>query len=238
VIEHRRIAQATKVLAAGAFVIALYSLAYARDKAPPVHGAPLTQPEKTQPPQKKPAAPAGNAAGSELHRVGESIAKAVLDKNIPALLAYDRTDLRAHDAESLKNDKSDLYCYVFDSDCITWGDGTWRSVYEKLSQAKTLQIKANLVRSSADSQLYGSLLFYDASSISEKDLRSFEFLCKQAPAKVATWRFRLENGKWKAVTPLFDSETLGACPRPPEPEDDEDKDAPPPSTLPTPPPHL
>jgi len=172
--------------------------------------------------QKKSAAPRATASATsqELHKLGETIAKAILDKNIETLLAYDRTDLRTHDAESLKNNKSDLYCYIFDSQCITWGDGTWRSVYEKLSQAQQLEIKTSLVRSPSDQQLYGSLYFYDAKAISAKDLRSFDFLCKQAPAKVASWRFRLENGKWKAVTPLFDSETLGACPHPPEPDEE------------------
>ena len=159
----------------------------------------------------------------ELQHLGEKIAKAVLDKDIPTLLTYDRGDLRSADAASLNNTKTDLYCYLFDSECITWGDGAWRSVYEKLSGAKSLQIKVNLVRSSADQQLYGSLLFYDASTIAVKDLRSFEFVCKEAPARVASWRFRLENGHWKAVTPLFDSETLGACPGPPHQDEDQDK---------------
>ena len=69
----------------------------------------------------------------------------------------------------------------------------------------------SLARSPYDRQLYGSLLFYDASTVSEKDLRSHDFLCKDAPARIASWRFRLENGKWKAVTPLFDSGTDALC---------------------------
>jgi len=191
-----------------------------------LHAAPLQgMPRKlAAQSQKKSAASrsTGSTTSQELRKVGETVAQAVLDKNIETLLAYDRVDLRAHDAESLKNNKSDLYCYLFDSECITWGDGTWRSVYEKLSQAKQLEIRTSLVRSPSDQQLYGSLYFYDAKTISAKDLRSFDFLCKQAPARVASWRFRLENGKWKAVTPLFDSETLGACPGPTEQEDEEE----------------
>ena len=144
--------------------------------------------------------------------MGEAIAKAVLDKNIETLLSYDRSDLRPDDAVSLKNPKSDLYCYIFDSDCITWGHGEWRSVYDKLSQAHPLEIKVSLSSSPYDQQLYGSLFFYDASGVSSKDLRSPEFLCKEAPAKIASWKFRLEKGKWKSVTPLFDSETRGPCP--------------------------
>jgi len=146
----------------------------------------------------------------DLHKIGEAIAKAVLDKNIETLLTFDRVDLRSQDEESLKNTKSNLYCYIFDSECITWGDGNWRSVYDKLSQAHPLQIKVSVSSSRYDRQLYGSLLFYDASAVSEKDLHSAAFLCKETPASIVSWKFRLESGKWKPVTPLFDSETR-AC---------------------------
>ncbi len=150
-------------------------------------------------------------ASRNLYLIGEKISRAVLDKDIPRLLAYDRTDLRSADEVSLKNTKSDLYCYIFDSDCITWGNGNWRSVYDKLSQAHQLEIKVRVSSSPYDRQLYGSLFFYDASAVSEKDLRSRDFLCKEGPASITSWKFRLENGKWKPVTPLFDSETR-ACP--------------------------
>jgi len=143
--------------------------------------------------------------------MGEKISKAVLNKDIATLLAYDRADLRSADEVSLKNTKSDLYCYIFDSECITWGSGNWRSVYDKLSQAHQLQIKVSVSSSPYDRQTYGNLFFYDASAVSEKDLRSRDFLCKEGPANITSWKFRLEKGKWKPVTPLFDSETR-ACP--------------------------
>ena len=161
--------------------------------------------------QQKSGATHRNNPGRDLRKVGEAVAKAVLDRNIQALLAYDRADLRSADEVSLKNTKSDLYCYIFDSDCITWGSGNWRSVYDKLSQAHQLEIKVSLSSSPYDRQSYGSLFFYDASAVSEKDLRSPDFLCKEGPANIASWKFRLENGKWKPVTPLFDSETRD-CP--------------------------
>ena len=156
------------------------------------------------------ALPRGTASRS-LHLMGEKISKAVLDKDIPTLLTYDRADLRSADEVSLKNTKSDLYCYIFDSECITWGSGNWRSVYDKLAQARQLEIKVSVSSSPHDRQTYGSLFFYDASAISEKDLRSRDYLCKEGPANITSWKFRLENGKWKPVTPLFDSETR-ACP--------------------------
>jgi hypothetical protein len=161
--------------------------------------------------QQKSGAIHRNNPGRNLHKIGETVAKAVLEKDIQALLTYDRADLRSADEVSLKNTKSDLYCYIFDSECITWGSGNWRSVFDKLSQAHQLQIKVSVSSSPYDRQLYGNLFFYDASAVSEKDLRSRDYLCKEGPANITSWKFRLENGKWKPVTPLFDSETR-ACP--------------------------
>ena len=161
--------------------------------------------------QQKSSAARRNTPSRDLHKIGEAIAKAVLDKNIETLLSFDRADLRSQDEVALKNTKSSLYCYIFDSDCITWGDGDWLSIYDKLSQANRLEIRVSVARSPYDRQLYGGLLFYDASAVSEKDLRSPDFLCKEGPARFASWKFRLENGKWKPVTPLFDSETDGPC---------------------------
>ena len=152
------------------------------------------------------------ATEKSLHFMAEKISKAILDKDIRTLLGYDRADLRGNDEISLQNPKSDLYCYLFDSDCITWGDGSWRSVYDKLSQAHPLQIKVKMTRLPSDQQLYGTLLFYDSSAVSEQDLQSSDFLCKEASEKIASWKFRLERGKWKAVTPLFDAETETLCP--------------------------
>jgi hypothetical protein len=169
-------------------------------------------PSSAQQSQKKSAIPRASTTSQNLHKLGEAIAKAVLDKNIKTLLTFDRADLRSQDEVALKNSKSSLYCYIFDSDCITWGDGNWRSVYEKLSQAKQLAIKVSVSSSRYDRQLYGNLFFYDASAVSERDLRSADFLCKETPTSIASWKFRLEGGKWKAVTPLFDSETGGSCP--------------------------
>jgi hypothetical protein len=166
---------------------------------------------RAQQTQRKSGVARANDPSRGLRKIGEAVAQAVLDKNIAALLTYDRADLRSADEISLKNVKSDLYCYIFDSECITWGGGEWRSVYDKLTAAHPLEIKAIVARSRSDRQVYGSIFFYEGSAISEKDLRSRDFVCKQGPAKLASWKFRLENGKWRAVTPLFDSETRD-CP--------------------------
>jgi len=172
----------------------------------------LFRPTNADQSQQKSNAARRNTPSRDLHKMGEVIAQAVLDKNIDTLLSYDRADLRSLDEAALKNTKSNLYCYIFDSECITWGDGNWRSVYDKISQAHPLEIKVSVSSSRYDRQLYGSLFFYDASAVSEKDLRSPAFLCKETPASIVSWKFRLESGKWKPVNPLFDSETGAPCP--------------------------
>jgi len=152
-----------------------------------------------------------NQANRDLHQVGERLAKAIIDRDIQTVLSYDRPDLRHNDEIALKNSKSDLYCYLFDTTCISSNNGKWRSVYDKLSQARQLGIKVNLARSPYDHKLYGSLLFYDQSSISATNLKSSAFLCKEQGVQFVSWKFKLEDGKWKAVTPLFDNETEGLC---------------------------
>jgi hypothetical protein len=144
----------------------------------------------------------------ELNLIGEKIAKAVLDKDIRTLLTYDREDLRSED-EALKDAKSNLYCSLFDSSCIQ--GSKWHSVYDKLSQARQLGIKAIVGKSRYDGHLYGTLLFYDRASITDKDLGSPDFLCKEQSTRLASWKFKREDGKWGPVTPMFDTETDGLC---------------------------
>jgi hypothetical protein len=188
--------------AARFFLLSAVSMVIAHQLIPPAAGQA----------QQKSGATQRNNPSRDLHKVGEAVAKAVLDRNIQALLAYDRADLRSEDEAALKNTKSSLYCYIFDSGCITWGSGNWRSIYDKLSLAHQLEIKVSVSSSPYDRQLYGTLFFYDASQVPAKDLRSPDLLCKEGPANIASWKFRLENGKWRPVTPLFDSETRGPCP--------------------------
>lgn len=145
-----------------------------------------------------------NPESRDLHQIGERVTKAVLNKDIQTLLAYDRADLRDKDGVALKNPKSDLYCYIFDSHCMARSEVSWFSVYDKISRARQLGIKINLVQSSGDHQTYGNLTFYDRSSISERDLGSSDFLCKEYPQRIASWSFRLEEGKWTSVGLPFD----------------------------------
>ena len=148
-------------------------------------------------------------ARRELNLIGEEIAKAVLDKDIPTLLSYDREDLRSADEVSLKDAKSDLYCFLFDSSCIQ--GGKWRSVYDKLSQSRPPGIHVFLAKSRYDGHLYATLVFYDRASVTDENLGSPDFLRKESLTRIASWKFKLEDGKWRPVTPMFDNETEGLC---------------------------
>jgi hypothetical protein len=152
-----------------------------------------------------------NASGSldsDLHAIGMKVAAAVVARDVNTLLTYDRADLRAADEKSLENPKDDLYCFLFDSKCDPSG---WKSVYEKFSSARELRVKAFIVQSPEDDRAYGTLLFYDHAQIQEKSLESNEFLCKEQPQGIASWKFELTEGKWSPVTPLFDYATEGLC---------------------------
>ncbi len=151
-----------------------------------------------------------DAALGALRQLGFTAAKAVLDKDVSTLLLYDRSDLRADDEISLRDKKSDLYCFLFDSTCLPGGKG--RSVYEKLSTAHELGVKVvDGGRSPRDGNRYALVLFYDRSTISEQSLRSRKFLCKESLNRIASWSFKFADGKWQPVTPLFDNETDTLC---------------------------
>lgn len=151
-----------------------------------------------------------DAVLDDLRLIGTKVAKAVLDRDISTLLQYDRPDLRADDEIWLKDKKSDLYCFVFDTSCIPGKKG--RSVYDKLSSARQLGIKViGGGKSAQDGHLYGLLLFYDRASISDQLLRSRAFLCKASLDRIASWTFKRVDGTWEPVTPLFDNETDTLC---------------------------
>jgi hypothetical protein len=147
------------------------------------------------------------AGAGELKQIGAEVAKAVLSKNIPALLNFERENLRYADEFEFQNQQSTLFCYVFDSKCTS---PKRRSVYEILSQVSRLGIEPILSRS-LQRDREGVLVFYDASKVSTALLLSKGYLCKQHGRTLVTWSFKMTNGRWEPETPPFDSETEGPC---------------------------
>jgi hypothetical protein len=146
-------------------------------------------------------------AASDLTQIGDELAKAVLSKDVSTLLNFDRKDLSYEDEIALKDQQSTLFCYIFDSRC---NPPRRRSVYGILSLAGRVGIKPIFSRS-LQGYREGLLIFYDASKVSNQLLLSKGYLCRESGRTLATWSFKLVNGRWEAETPMFDSETDGPC---------------------------
>jgi hypothetical protein len=144
----------------------------------------------------------------ELQTIGENVAKSILAKDLEGILSYDRPDLAEDDRKLLSNKKSDLYCYLFDTSCITWKG---QSIYDVLHNARKLDIKVKDLGKSAAGSRYSLLLFFDGSKISEKMALSPDFLCKKGGKEIVTWTFRYVSGKWVSAHPPFDAETDVYC---------------------------
>lgn len=161
--------------------------------------------------QSVPANQEEDKALGDLHTIGRKIAKAVLAKDIEAILRYDRPDLVEADRKLLSNSKNDLYCYMLDTSCITWAEGE-RSVYDILSKAKQLTISVRDHGKSIAGYRHAMIYFFDGSAIDEVKLSSQDFLCKKGGKEIATWTFEYVYGKWQSTHPPFDAETDVHCP--------------------------
>jgi hypothetical protein len=140
----------------------------------------------------------------QLRLIGDRVAVAMVARDINPLLEYDHYP---DDQASLKSKSGDVYCYVFDSTCITGGRP--QSVYDLFSTAPRLGIDASVVN--VEGKHYGLLMFYDKSQISDQELYSPDFLCSaKAQTKTATWHFILTDGKWTTTT-VFDYKTDKPC---------------------------
>lgn len=151
-----------------------------------------------------PAVQVEDPATRELRAIGDRATTAVVARNINALLDYDHD---AEDQAALQNKSGDLYCYLFDSNCIP-GAKT-RAVYEILTTSPQLAIDASVAN--VDGKQYGLLMFYDKSQISGQELYSPDFGCSDKALKhSASWHFMRVNGQWTTTT-LFDYKMDKLC---------------------------
>jgi hypothetical protein len=156
------------------------------------------------------ASPKSDKALADLERIGSKLAQMVLDKDVESLLRYDRADRLCGDKIMLREKKSDLYCYLFDSSCIP-RNASYHSVFETISKARRLGVTA--IGSKKEGHRYATLYFYDRFQISEELLRSTKWFCTQGGwTKVAFWPFELVDGKWQSASLPFDYATDSFCP--------------------------
>lgn len=157
--------------------------------------APQTQPVASRP---------QDPATRDLLAIGDRVTSAIVARDTNTLLDYDHDP---DDAASLQSKSGELYCYLFDSNCIQGSNG--RAIYDLFSTARQLGIDASVTN--VDGKNYGLLMFYDKSQISSTDLYSPDFLCSEkALRESASWHFIMTNGKWNTTT-LFDYKTDKAC---------------------------
>ena len=150
------------------------------------------------------AAKVDDPATHDLRAIGNKVASAVIARDVNALLEYDH---QPEDQASLADKTSDLYCYLFDSSCISGTNK--RAVYDLFSTAPKLGIDASVT--SVEGRNYGLLMFYDKSQISESELYTPGFLCTDKGMKgTASWRFIQTDGKWNTTT-LFGYKTETSC---------------------------
>jgi hypothetical protein len=146
-------------------------------------------------------------ATRELRAIGDKVTTALVARDIDTLLEFDHN---SEDRASLKDKSGDLYCYLFDSSCITGAMKT-PAVYDLFSAAPKLGIDASVA--SVDGRTYGMLMFYDKSQISNQELYTPDFLCSdKALKRTASWHFIMDHGKWSTST-LFDYKTDKPCKR-------------------------
>jgi hypothetical protein len=157
-----------------------------------------------------------DTALDDLHQIGMKILDAVLKKDVVAVLRYEPAKNRAEHEISLKDKSSDVYCFLIDShsSCTRIpGGGSWPpSVFEIISGARRPGFVVDDWGIQKDGNRYALLLLYDRSAISERSIRSIRFIC--APAnfhKIASWTFKLVDGKWETQGELFNYESEGPC---------------------------
>jgi hypothetical protein len=158
------------------------------------------------PPATVAAAKAEDTATRQLREIGDRAAIAMLAKDANTLLEFDHNP---EDAASLNNKSGDLYCFLFDSSCIAGAKG--KSVYELFSTSKKLAIDASVSNVPVNGKIYGLLMFYDKSQVSDEQVYKQDFLCSDKALKeTAAWHFVLTDGKWSTST-LFDYKIERPC---------------------------
>ncbi len=138
----------------------------------------------------------------DLRAIGDRIVRAVRDKDVVTLLAYDWPDPRSDSEGSLDDPTSDLYCYVFDSRCNRGRP----SVLELFSSWRRLRIQARPLEANL-----AVLYFYDATVVSGRGLKSQKVLCREAGRHIVSWVFKKEQGRWVAAYEPFDFNGESLC---------------------------
>ena len=144
----------------------------------------------------------------KLNSIGEEISAALLRRDTSVILKYDRPDLREEDSQLLGDNKSDLHCYLFETDCIQWQA---RSVYDQIREMSRPAVAVKRWGKSADGDPTYLLVFYDKAKINGNGKLSGRFICDHLRNGVVTWTFAYVKGQWVSEHPPFDAEVDSVC---------------------------
>jgi len=141
-----------------------------------------------------------------LRVIGNTIVRAILDKDTAVLLSYEDAAARDKHRIELGKPGNDFYCFLVrvSPACLpAWKDSL--AVLDKLATARRPSV---LIEDYGVSKLDGarraSLFFFDSAAIAQADVRSPAFYCGQGGwKKMNEWTFKLVEGEWKTDSRLF-----------------------------------
>jgi hypothetical protein len=142
---------------------------------------------------------------SQLHQVGNDLIRAVLQKDVGAILKHDSPVSLLEDRQALKDPRSSLSCFLFDSSCY----GSKRSVYENFTRASDLKTKV-IPGGRFKGEPIAMLVFFDRAAIDEKQLGSPDYRCEHH-SQLQSWTFKYTHGKWESTSAPFDAEIDSLC---------------------------
>lgn len=103
---------------------------------------------------------------------------------------------------------SELYCYLFDSTCISWKG---KSVKQIFTDAKQLRTKIIIPKLGPDRTKYAHMFFFDRKVVDPHKLDDANYTCPMAGKNLVSWLFKYENSKWVPAHLPFDAETDSLC---------------------------
>ena len=139
-----------------------------------------------------------------LNAIAGQIREAMLRGDYEGVLSYDMPELRHEHTLDLQNRKSDLYCYLVGRGCE--GPVKYHSIASQFAMMKRPEFATKRL-----SKTTYALVFFDSARYPRTVVLGTAFLCKHANQDVPIWTFEWAEDHWKALHPVFDSETDSFC---------------------------
>jgi hypothetical protein len=141
----------------------------------------------------------------QLNKIASRLIVAVKSKNQSVILEL----YPVRDRPGIAEPGSELYCYLFDSTCISWKS---KSVKQIFTDAKRLRTKIVLPSFGPDGTKFALLFFFDRAVVDPHKLDDDpDYACSMAGKYLVSYLFKYENSKWVPANLPFDAETDTLC---------------------------